>query len=258
MSSTDRRWISPESVQAAAVLASAGATVVGGGALLFSQAFPTSLEGALVDLSVLGLGGCEPPIVGAQVPLQQLLDRPQLNERWPTVYDALAATASPGVRRLATVGGTIAAALPSSDLLTALCAVRARVQVTGSDADEWLTVHDYLTSRPAGIVTTVDLGRPRPGGYLRLGGRPDPAPAVVTVAIARHGPGWQVWAGGLGPRPRAIGLDDPISCDATTLVDAWPASYRERAAAALRAELVERHVTPPDAPAHPIPSRLRK
>lgn len=143
------------------------------------------------------------------------------------------------MRRLASAGGTVAAALPGSDLLVALCASGARVHLTDADGTgRTLPVSGYLTARPPGVITGLHLGDRARGAYRRLGGRPVPAPAVVTVAAVEHSADIEVWAGGIGrvPQPlRTGGRFHDVDCVGDA---AWPAAYRRRVMDALCADLL--------------------
>jgi len=239
MSLSGSRWVRPSSAAEAAGLAAAGATLFGGGALLMSSAFAAAPGTVVVDLDALRLDYLELPEIGAQVRLEDLLASAAVRRNWPAIWAAAAQIASPNVRRLASVGGTVAAALPGSDLLVALCASRARVHLARSDGTgRTLPVSGYLTARPPGVITGLHLGPPARGAYRRLGGRPVPAPAVVTVAAVEHDGDIDVWAGGIGsvPQPLRIrGRFREVSCAGDA---AWPAAYRRRVLDALCADLL--------------------
>jgi len=239
MALSGSRWVRPSSAAEAAGLAAAGATLLGGGALLMSSAFPAVPATVVVDLDSLQLDYLAAPEIGAQVRLESLLASAAIRQGWPAIWTAVAEIASPNVRRLATVGGTVGAALPGSDLLVALCASGARVHLAGADgASRLLPVHRYLTERPPGVVTGLHLGDQARGGYRRLGGRPVPAPAVVTVAAVEHRGQVDVWVGGIGPVPQPLrtgGRRGDVDCAGDA---AWPAAYRRRVMDALYGDLL--------------------
>jgi carbon-monoxide dehydrogenase medium subunit len=239
MALSGSRWVRPSSVAEAAGLAAAGATLFGGGALLMSSVFAAVPGTVVVDLDALHLDGLDVPEVGAQVRLEDLLASAAVKQGWPAIWAAAAQIASPNVRRLASVGGTVAAALPGSDLLTALCASGAQVRLTCADGTGCtLSVLGYLTARQPGVITGLHLGHRAPGAYRRLGGRPVPAPAVVTVAAVEHDDDVEVWVGGIGrvPQPlRTRGRFQDVDCAGDA---AWPAVYRRRVMDALCADLL--------------------
>jgi carbon-monoxide dehydrogenase medium subunit len=233
------QWVRPSDAAEAAGLAAAGATLLGGGALLMSSAFPVEPGTTVVDLDALHLGYLDAPEIGAQVRLEDLLASTVVKHGWPAIWAAVAEIASPNVRRLASVGGTVAAALPGSDLLVALCASGAQVRLTCAEGTErTLPVSGYLTARPPGVVTGLHLGDRARGAYRRLGGRPVPAPAVVTVAAVEHADDIDVWVGGIGrvPQPlRTGGCFHDVDCAGDA---SWPAAYRRRVMDALCADLL--------------------
>jgi carbon-monoxide dehydrogenase medium subunit len=233
------QWVRPSSVAEAAGLDAAGATLLGGGALLMSSVFPAQPGTVVVDLDALPLDYLDGPEIGAQVRLENLLASMAVKRGWPAIWAAVSQIASSNVRRVASVGGTVAAALPGSDLLTALCASGAQVRLTGADGTErTLAVSSYLRVRPPGVISGLHLGDRARGAYRRLGGRPVPAPAVVTVAAVEHGGDIEVWVGGIGtvPQPlRSGGRFREVSCTGDA---AWPAAYRHRVMNALCADLL--------------------
>jgi CO/xanthine dehydrogenase FAD-binding subunit len=226
-------------VAEAAGLAAAGATLLGGGALLMSSAFPAVPGTVVVDLDALSLGHLDVPEIGAQVRLEDLLASAEVKRGWPAVWAAVAQIASSNVRRLASVGGTVAAGLPGSDLLVALCASGAQVRVTSADgAEVTLPVPSYLAEHPPGVITGLHLGDRARGAYRRLGGRPAPAPAVVTVAAVSRGGEIDVWVGGISDVPQPLrtgGRLHDVRCAGDA---AWPAAYRRRVTDALCADLL--------------------
>lgn len=198
-------WLRPASVDAAARAAAGGATVVGGAAALGSAAFPPDYGPTAVDLEGVGLDVFAPPRLGAMVRLEQLAGDVALAVGWPVVAEAARATATPEVRRVATVGGTVAAGLPASDCCLALCAAEAAVRVVSGDGTEQrLPLEAYLARRPAGVVVEVELGPPAPGAYRRLANRAGFAPALAAVAGVVLDGAVSLWAGAVSDRPFRI------------------------------------------------------
>jgi CO/xanthine dehydrogenase FAD-binding subunit len=232
-------WIRPDSVTAAAAAAAAGATIVGGAAALCSLAFAPTIGESAVDLEGLGLDDLELPRIGAMVTLERLTSSDEVAAGWPVVAEAAAATATPEVRRAATVGGTIAARLPTGDLLTALCAVGAAVVVVDAEGRSTpYALPDYLAEAPAGIVTEVELGLPCRGAYRRFANRAGFAPAVCAVAGVRREERIELWAGAVGERPipfvRSV-LPEEAALRNDVHASAW---YRRRLLGVLSDEVV--------------------
>lgn len=194
-------WRRPASVAEAARLASKGATLVGGAAALGSAAFPHGYGSVAVDLEGLALDVLAPPRLGAMVRLERLVAEDAISTGWPVVAEAAGATATPEVRRMATVGGTVAAGLPTSDLCLALCAAEASVRVLDGSGAQTVSVSAYLAQPLPGVIVEVVLGEPRPGAYRRFANRPGFAPAVAAVAGVVHGGVVALWAGAVADRP---------------------------------------------------------
>ncbi len=97
----------------AAARALAGAQFIAGGTDMLQLLQENVLQpGELADLNGLGLAGIgEEPDgalrLGALTRLQEAADHPLLRERCPVATEALAATASPMVRHMATLGGNL-------------------------------------------------------------------------------------------------------------------------------------------------------
>lgn len=222
------------SLTEAMVLVERGATPISGGAALMSRAFPgVRPGGTLLDLTPLGLETLAPPELGAGVTLSRLADDGDLERRWPAVSQAARMTANPAVRRLATLGGTVAAKLPTSDLAAALACHGARVEILTRGGTSSLPVEEYWADdagRGPHLVVGVDLGAPAPGAYRRVAGRHGPAPAIATVAAIRSGNDLVMWAGACG---RA-----PLRVDPTTLATAIPPVSDRRASSTHRARLI--------------------
>jgi CO/xanthine dehydrogenase FAD-binding subunit len=232
-----RTWIRPADVGAAACAVASGATAFGGGAALLSAAFDPTVAEDVVDLAGLGLATLDAPRIGAMATLAAVAADPAVVRGWPAIAQAAAQSANPEVRRLATIGGTIAARIATADLPAALCAHGARVEVQTVDGARWRSVADHLAAPLPGVITAVDLGAPAPGGYRRLAGRAGPAPAIATVAAVRRDGELVLWAGAVADRP--LCLVDGALPETSALRDDHRASaaHRRRMIAVLVQEL---------------------
>lgn len=229
------RWHRPGSLAEAAALTAGGATPVGGGTLVMSEAFDV-IPGPYLDLSRVVPGGWHGDRVGAMTTLSALLE--MTDGRWPAIADAVRSTANPGVRRLATVGGTVAARLAGCDLAAPLAAHGA--SVISADADgavhETPFIEFWSGARGPGIITEIVLGPPRPGAYRRYGGRCGPAPALAGVAGVTGAGGIELWAGAVASRPLRL-TGQPLADSGIRDDPRCSARHRLRLVRALAAEV---------------------
>jgi len=236
-------WHRPRSLEAALDLVAAGTTPVGGGAALLSRAFPQLQGDALADLYGMLPSACTPPVVGAGVTLAVLAADAAVGAGWPAVAQAAGLTANPGVRRLATVGGTVAARLVTADLAAPLVLHAAVVAVTTAAGVARLPYIDYLRSASdlgPHLVTGVDLGPPARGAYRRIAGRRGPAPALATVAGLLGADGrLRLCAGAVAALPLPFAPGDPPGAERLADDDRASAAYRARLVAVLAGEVAE-------------------
>jgi len=231
-------WRRPTALADATAALAHGATPLGGGAALASLAFPPRLGATVLDLAGLGLDALELPRVGAMVTFERLCASSQLAATWPVVHEAACVTATPEVRRLATVGGTVASRLPTSDLIAALCAAHARVTLADGMGRRELDLHVYLAEAPAAIVVDVLLGPGAPGAYRRIAARPGFAPALASVAGTVRGGSLELWAGAVATRPFRIDADEQIDEAALRRDGPVSAAYRRDLVTVLRDDVV--------------------
>lgn len=239
-------WLRPRTLtEALDALRAGDRTIVGGGAALASESFPPVMGDRVLDLSRLhvaglGLRGRQGGYIGALTTLADLLADPGIADGWPGVRAAVMAMATPEVRRVATVGGTVAARLPASDLLPVLCAYGAQVDLAGLDGQrQRIPVAGYIAAPADGIVLGVDLGRPGAGAFRRFAGRPGFAPAIASVAgVLRAPDGVEAWAGAVTAVPFRMlpgELPDEGTLRSDYAASAW---YRRRLLDVLHAEVL--------------------
>jgi aerobic carbon-monoxide dehydrogenase medium subunit len=228
-------WHRPGSLAEAAALTASGATPVGGGTLVMSEAFDV-IPGPYLDLSLVVPAGCHGDRVGAMTTLAALLE--MTDGRWPAIADAVRSMASPGVRRLATVGGTVAARLAGCDLAAPLAAHGASVISADADGAAHETPFtEFWSGAPGpGIITEIVLGPPRPGAYRRYGGRRGPAPALAGVAGVTSAGGIELWAGAVAGRPLRL-AGQPLADSDLRGDSRCSARHRLRLVRALAAEV---------------------
>ncbi|MCI0398308.1 MAG: FAD binding domain-containing protein [Chloroflexi bacterium] len=197
----------PKTVEEALQLLARPDTVplAGGTTLLASH-----ITAAVVDLQDLGLDQLRPElgqlVVGAMVRLSDLdnylaehglvgdpasLLRKAIRQAGPNTY-----------RNAATLGGSVAARLPDSELLGALLVLNATLALRRPQGATTLGLVEYLAAaeRPAGLITEVSLAWSEGlGNSERVARTPADYP-IVSVTL------WQ--AEGETPRLAATGIDD--------------------------------------------------
>jgi putative selenate reductase FAD-binding subunit len=169
---------------AVALVARPDAVIVGGGTSV--NADPRRAPSTAVDLQALGLddidGDGDVVRIGAMTRLQDLVDSPLV----PLVLRDLARREAPNtIRNMATVGGTIGAADPESELLAGLLAFGARVTVVraGSPTDHELSdLLDNAAALNGAIITGISVPATGAGAADRTGRTPMDRPIVAAVA----------------------------------------------------------------------------
>lgn len=167
----------------------------GGTALMLMMKAGVLRPSRLVSLRRLGLDGIEANghlRVGAMTTLSTLEKSQVVKKGWPVIAKTLRTLSNVRVRNVATVGGALAHADPHMDLPPLLCALGARVVVTGRSGERTLPLEQlyagYLetTLRPGELITRVDvpaLGRRR-AAYLKGTTRSaDDWPAVGVAVV---------------------------------------------------------------------------
>jgi CO/xanthine dehydrogenase FAD-binding subunit len=208
-----RQYHRPATIdEALDLLARPGAVPLGGGTVLNGLPEPEPTE--VVDLQALGLDDvavdADTLRVGALVRLQGFAEADAI----PMALRDLARREAPStIRRAATIGGTVAAADPESELLAGLLAYDAAVTVARVDSVWSLPVGDLLTEATVldgGIVTSVEIPRGREGAAARTGRTPADT-AIVAVVGCRAADGTlRLAATGMSTTPVIV---DPDALD---------------------------------------------
>ncbi|AQT80320.1 hypothetical protein B1R94_15180 [Mycolicibacterium litorale] len=237
---TSWRW--PSDLDEAVALVASGGTAVGGGAALLSVALAPKLGQLAVDLAAVLPAGVDRGVIGAGTTVEQLATDPTVLRDWPAIAAAAAATATPQVRRVATLGGTLGARLPTSDMFAAMAAHGCLVRMRGAAATTTeVPVVDYLRAPPGPhVVLGVRPTLPGPGTHRRFALRVGPSPAIAVVAGVRAGDVVRLFAGAVGhtaaPLPFA-GRSAP-SVDLMRSDGRGSADYRHRLVGVLCAEVL--------------------
>jgi carbon-monoxide dehydrogenase medium subunit len=232
-------WLHPATRDEAFSLVADGGTPVAGGVALLSLALAPALGERAVDVAALLPVGIFDGLIGASTTLAELAADSYANAHWPAIAEAAAMTATPQVRAVATVGGTVAARLPTSDLAASLAAHDCVVHAQTAEGEREIEILDYLSRKtlPAHLVSGV---RPRlsgPGAHRRFALRLGPAPALATVAgIAVNGE-LRLFAGAVGPTAAPIRLEGELKLDSLRSDARASAEYRRQLIGVLAADV---------------------
>jgi len=154
----------------------------------------------LVDISGLGLGGIsatdEAVSIGATTPIAALL-APEVSSRVPLLYRAASRCATPIIRNMATVGGSLVGIYLPSDLAVALIALDAELDILG-DGERTVTVGDLLDNgwlKAPDLVCNIRVGKQTDSqgtGYAKLGRSQIDVALVNAAAFVRLSEGRQI------------------------------------------------------------------
>jgi len=124
------------------------------------------------------------------------------------VREAARSIASPAVRNMGTIGGSISLADPGADLSPALVAACATIELASASGTRLLPAREFFVSwyttalRPGELVTAVHLPPPRGGAacyekLVRVAGDI----CIASVALSVGAGGARAAVGGCGPAP---------------------------------------------------------
>jgi CO/xanthine dehydrogenase FAD-binding subunit len=201
-------WLHPATRDEALALVVDGATPVAGGAALLSRALPQVMGERAVDVAGILPRGVRDGLIGASTTLAELAADPHAQVHWPAIAEAARSTANPQIRSVATVGGTLAARLPTSDLAASLAAHDCVIHVQTAEGEQQYGVLDYLSRRtlPPHLVLEVQPCVSGPGAHRRFALRTGPAPAIATVAGVFAEGELRLFAGAVGHTAAPIPL----------------------------------------------------
>lgn len=156
------RFYKPKTIQEALSLKKKlkdDAIFLAGGTLVNSKDFPQrftsliSLEGLKEnDVKTSKKGEVR---IGALCTLEQLIENNSIPE---VLRKALSQVVSRNIRNMATLGGHIAGARACSDLIPALIALEAEIEIYKPSA-KYLSLEEYLKEKPDGLITEISLPR---------------------------------------------------------------------------------------------------
>ncbi len=152
----------------------------------------------IIDLQQVGLDEVQHTettlTLGAMVRLQTIVD----DEDTPALLRETAHSAGPNTfRNQGTIGGTIVAAHPDSELLAALLVFQAQVTITSKSGERQVALSDFLAdvrgALDGGLVTAVSLVKSGKTARARVARTPVDDPIVAAIA-RRDGEGNQYLA----------------------------------------------------------------
>src|SRR5262245_8942324 len=166
------------------------AVVVAGGTEVMPFRNRGERPGPLLDLSrVDELRRIEDGRLGAAVTYTRVIE--ELGGRYPVLAAAARTIAGRQVRNRATLGGALAIADPSADMVTALLASDAEVELASTEGARQVPVADFLTGpyecdlRRGELIAAVVLPSeaPGPAAYAKVRARHAMARAACAVAV---------------------------------------------------------------------------
>jgi len=168
----------PTSLETALDLLGPNAEIVAGGTHAIAAA---AVAAAVIDLQDAGLDDIttDPDRVtyGAMTRIQDIVDHPAT----PPLLRDLAKREGPNtLRNAATIGGTVAIADPTSELLAGLLVYGATVSIAVRDGVATSLLQDVLATRGAGIITAVTV----PTGGTTAAARTGRTPADTSIVAA--------------------------------------------------------------------------
>lgn len=225
---------------ALSLLAKGEAAVLGGGTVVNAD---PSAPNEVVDLQALGLDTLQSEggtlHIGAMARLQVLVD----GERVPPVLrDLSRREGASTIRNAATVGGTVAAADPESELLAGLLAYGASVTIARPSGSDEMGLEGLLADRSqlqGGVITTISLGTDGTAAADRSGRTPADRPIVMAVARRNEAGDLRVAVTGVAATPMLV---DPENLDVLVPPSDFRGSleYRKELARILIGRVVER------------------
>jgi CO/xanthine dehydrogenase FAD-binding subunit len=203
----------PISIDAAVRLIQAGGSIVAGGTKANANTNP--LDGPpppreVVDIQALGLDsisidGDGVATIGAFVTLQDLSDSDSLPF---VVRDASRRAAPRTIRNAATIGGTVASRIPTSELLASLLVHDATVLLRDGDGEHAVSLAGVLADGiGTSLITGVRIDTGGIGAAQRVGRTPSDQPIVAAVGRVDANGDLSVAAAGVAEAPTLVDPD---------------------------------------------------
>lgn len=219
------------------------AVVIGGGTLTVPALVRGDIHAdEVVDLGRAGLNGLVVEDgslrLGAMVCYQQLLEAPEVRQRYPLLYSLCAGiTGGVQIRNQGTIVGALCAARPQSDMPAALVAFNADVMIRSTSGTRTVSASTFLRDAeqpdlaPHEFVSAIRIeAQPGRSGYVKVKAAESSWPVVTAAALV---PG-SVVLGGVARAPLQITLTedmidrgyDGVRAAVTDHLDRLPAAQR--------------------------------
>jgi carbon-monoxide dehydrogenase medium subunit len=226
-------YVAPESVEEAMRLLDDGSRILGGGTWLVPELgrggrWPRRL----VDLRLAGLTAIEPSGVGlrigAMATYTDLLESEAVAERAPLLRLVSAqVTGGWSIRNQGTVGGSVAAARPQSDLPAALVALGALAVIAGQDGERSALVEDLILGQREILTALYVPTTAAAAGYAKLKRGASSWPIATAAALVSPDGSARLVLGAVAARPVVVDLADVSLAVTEPLDDALaPGWYR--------------------------------
>jgi CO/xanthine dehydrogenase FAD-binding subunit len=247
----------PDSAAAAvALLAGGDARVLAGGTWVVPELQAgTSQPAVVVDLRRAGLAAIEPGDaavrIGAAATYADLIGSGIVRERLPLMHDmASGITGGWAIREQGTIGGSLAAARPASDVPAVLVALGAVAHVAGADGPRTVPAGELLAGPMRSALASGELltalevpDQDGTHGYVKLKRGWSSWPIATAAAIARDGVVTRLVLGGVTGTPLDVDPQDGVG----EVTDPWddelaPGTYRAAVAGPLAARAMSKAI----------------
>lgn len=131
--------------------------------------------------------------IGAAVPLAQLYEDPEIQQRFPAIVDAATIIGGTQIQSRATLGGNLCNASPAADSSPALMVLGARLVIGSSSGTRELPVEEFFTGvgrnalQPGELLVQIRVPAPAPNGgafYHRFIPRNEMDIAVASAGVS--------------------------------------------------------------------------
>lgn len=146
--------------------------------------------------------------IGSMVTMTELEESVTVKNEAFALWQAASEVGGPQIRNLATIGGNLAAASPSSDCATPLLSLGARLVVFGKNGYRTIEIRNFFLGRfhhvlsPDELIVSVDIPcvSCRVSAFRKVGKRNALAVSCINMAIVREGGKIDVSVGAAAPK----------------------------------------------------------
>lgn len=144
--------------------------------------------------------------IGALATAAELASHRLVRRHARVLAEAAAQTSSPALRQRGTVGGNVSTPHPAGDVVTALLALDATVEVAEGTAGREMSLADFMRAQARhwprqNLILTVSIRKCRRSAFEKVGARAAFSRSVVAVGVAEMDNQLRVALGGLRERP---------------------------------------------------------